>query len=54
MVDVRCNNIDDTVWAYVVENARLRKITRCQALEEIIQEHMRFMYKEQKERVEKT
>jgi len=54
MVDVRCKNIDDTLWAYVAENARLRKTTRCEALEEIIREHMRFMYKEQKERVEQS
>jgi len=51
MVDVRCKNFDDYVWAYVAENARLRKISRCKALELIIIEHMKFMNKIQEGKI---
>ena len=52
MVDVRCKDFDDTIWAYVVENARVRNLSRCETLQQIVLEHMKFMYQEQKDRVE--
>ncbi len=53
MVDVRCTNFDDDLWFYVQENARLRDITRCQALEEIVSEHIQLLAKSQKDWLEK-
>lgn len=53
MVDVRCKDFDDDLWAYVVENARLRNLSRCKALEQIVLEHMKFLEKIQRERLEK-
>lgn len=53
MVDVRCKNFNDTLWAYVVENANRREITRCEALQEIVKEHMKFLVEAQKERMER-
>jgi len=52
MVDVRCRNFDDLLWSYVVENANRRRVTRCEALKSIVEEHMRFLAREQKERME--
>lgn len=52
MVDVRCKNFNDILWAYVVENADRRGITRCKALQEIVKEHMKFLVEAQKERME--
>ena len=52
MVDVRCREFDDVVWGYVAENAKLRGITRCKALEEIVKEHMKFVAEVQIERTE--
>jgi len=46
MVDVRCRDLDSDLWTYVVEYARIRKMSRCKALEQIILEHMKFIYKE--------
>jgi hypothetical protein len=40
---VRCNSFDALLWQYVVDNARLRKISRCEALQRIVQEHMRLV-----------
>jgi hypothetical protein len=51
LVDVRCKNFNDILWAYVVENANRREITRCEALQEIVKEHMRFLVEAQKERM---
>lgn len=53
MVDVRCKGFNKTLWAYVVENASRRGITRCEALEAIVKEHMRFLMKAQKEKMER-
>lgn len=53
MVDVRCKNFNDIFWAYVVENADRRGITRCEALQEIVKEHMKFLVEAQKERMER-
>jgi hypothetical protein len=52
MVDVRCRNFNNTLWAYVAENARLRKISRCEALEMIVEEHMRILAEKQVETIE--
>lgn len=52
MVDVRCRELDDDLWAYVVDYAGLRKISRCDALEKIILEHMKFLYDEHAARLE--
>lgn len=52
MVDVRCKDFDDLLWGYVVENANRRGVTRCKALQRIVEEHMRFLVREQKERME--
>ena len=46
MVDVRCRHLDNDLWAYVAEYARLKKMTRCKALEQIIMEHMKFISRE--------
>lgn len=53
MVDVRCKDFNDILWAYVVENANRRGITRCEALQEIVKEHMKFLVEAQKERMER-
>ena len=50
MVDVRCKDFDNTIWGYVAENAKLRGISRCKALEKIVTEHMKFLAEEQKKR----
>lgn len=52
MVDVRCRNLDSDLWTYVVEYARIRKMNRCEALEQIILEHMKFVYEEHKTRMD--
>ena len=46
MVDVRCRELDNDLWTYVTEYARLRRMSRCKALEHIILEHMRFIHTE--------
>jgi hypothetical protein len=43
MVDVRCLNFNDVVWAYVAEYASRKNVPRCKALENIVIEHMRFV-----------
>jgi hypothetical protein len=54
VVDVRCKNFNDILWAYVAENAKRREITRCEALQEIVREHMKFLVEAQKERLERV
>lgn len=54
MVDVRCKNFNDVLWTYVVENASRRGISRCEALQEIVKGHMKFLMKAQKERMERA
>ncbi len=54
MVDVRCTNFDDELWFYVQENARIRGIKRCEALEAIVREHIKLIAKFQQEWLEKT
>ncbi len=46
MVDVRCRELDNDLWTYVTEYARLRRLSRCDALEHIILEHMKFAHLE--------
>jgi hypothetical protein len=41
MVDVRCPDFDDTVWNYVAEYAKRKRISRCEALEHIVIEHIK-------------
>jgi len=50
MPSVRCENFSDLLWAYVSEIAKIRKISRCKALEKVIEEHMRFVALEQQRR----
>jgi hypothetical protein len=50
-VSVRCSDIDTIIWSYVVENARMRKVSRCEALELLIKEHMQFMAKAQEVKI---
>jgi len=51
MVDVRCREFNSDIWGYVAENARLRKLSRCEALQQIVLEHMYFMADEQTRRL---
>jgi len=43
MVDVRCSGFKDVVWSYVAEYASRKNIPRCEALENIVIEHMKFV-----------
>lgn len=54
MVNVRCSNFDNELWFYVQENARIRGINRCEALEAIVREHIKLLSKFQHEWLEKT
>jgi hypothetical protein len=54
MVDVRCKDFNDVLWTYVVENANRRRISRCEALQEIVKEHMKFLMEAQKARMERA
>ena len=54
MVDVRCKDFNDVLWTYVVENANRRGISRCEALQEIVKEHMKFLMEAQKARMERA
>ena len=49
MPTVRCESFNDLLWRYVAEIARLRKIPRCDALQRIVEEHMKFMAEKQEE-----
>ncbi|MGQ0791734.1 MAG: hypothetical protein ACT4NJ_05875 [Nitrosopumilaceae archaeon] len=49
MPSVRCESFNDLLWTYVTETARLRKINRCEALQKIVEEHMKFMAMKQQE-----
>ena len=53
MVDVRCSNFDDTIWRYVAEYAKRKGISRCEALEKIIIEHMKVVAEAQKKMYER-
>lgn len=43
MPSVRCEAFDDLLWTYVAEVAKRHKIGRCEALQKIVEEHIRFM-----------
>jgi hypothetical protein len=43
MVNVRCPDFNDAVWNYVAEYAKRKRISRCEALEQIVIDHMRFL-----------
>ena len=47
MPSVRCEDFNEVLWTYVAETARRRKKTRCKALQLIVEEHMKFMAREQ-------
>lgn len=47
---VRCETFNDLLWTYVAEIAKRKKISRCDALQDIVEEHMRFMAKLEQER----
>jgi len=42
MVKVYCQELNPVCWAWVTEYARRRRIKRCEALEKVIEEHIRF------------
>jgi len=42
MVRVNCSNINQVCWAWVSEYARRKRIKRCEGLEKIIEEHIKF------------
>jgi hypothetical protein len=53
MVDVRCPNFNDTIWSYVAEYAKRKGISRCEALEQIVIEHMKVLAEVQRKLYEK-
>ena len=44
MVKVYCQDLNPVCWAWVTEYALRRGIKRCNALEEIIEDHIRFTH----------
>ena len=54
MPSVRCENFNDLLWTYVSEVAKIRRISRCKALEKVVEEHMKFMALEQEKRSKKN
>ena len=42
MVKVYCQELNPVCWAWVTEYARRRRIKRCEALEKIIEQHIKF------------
>ena len=48
-VVVRCNSFNPVLWQYVADYARLGKFSRCDALQRIVQEHMRVVALEYQE-----
>jgi len=47
MVNVRCSDFNDAVWNYVAEYAKRKNISRCEALEQIVIEHMKVVAERQ-------
>ncbi len=52
MVTIRCEDFSPLFWSYVSEIAKRKQISRCEALEEIVWEHMRFVEREYKRRTQ--
>jgi len=52
MTNFRCTSFNDVLWQYVVENARVRGVSRCRALELIVEEHIKFVKDAQDEWME--
>lgn len=50
MPSVRCESFNELLWAYVAEVAKIKKTSRCKALENIVLEHMKFMADEENRR----
>lgn len=42
MVKVYCQDLNPVCWAWVTEYAHRRRIKRCEALEKIIEQHIKF------------
>ena len=53
MVDVRCTKFNSDMWAYVTKYAELKRISRCEALERIVEEHMKIVAEAQRRLYEK-
>ncbi len=54
MVNVRCPNFHDAVWNYVAEYAKRKRISRCEALQQIVIEHMKVVAETQKKIYERA
>jgi hypothetical protein len=54
MVNVRCADFNDTIWNYVAEYAKRKGIARCEALEQIVIEHMKVVAEAQTKMYEKA
>jgi len=54
MVNVRCSNFNDKIWSYVAEYAKRKRMSRCEALEEIVIEHMKVVAEAQRRMYEKA
>ena len=50
MPSIRCESFNELLWAYITDIAKIRKISRCKALETVIEEHMKFMALAQQKR----
>ncbi len=53
MPSIRCESFNELLWAYITDIAKIKKISRCKALETVIEEHMKFMALEQQTRGKK-
>jgi len=42
MVKVYCQDLNPVCWSWVTEYAHRRRIKRCEALEKIIEQHIKF------------
>ena len=54
MVNVRCSGFNDKIWMYVAEYAKMKGMSRCEALEQIVVEHMRVVAEAQRRFDEKV
>ena len=54
MPSIRCESFNELLWAYITDIAKIKKISRCKALETVIKEHMKFMALAQQTRGEKN
>ena len=54
MPSIRCESFNELLWAYITDIAKIRKVSRCKALEKVIEEHMKFMALAQQAKGEKN